>query len=195
MPETKFTCRAGCWANLVIMVRRHYLANEIDCPSGIEALVEDQICAKIPKKFWTSDADDEGPVFWPDSEMMQRQRALVKEINSHRTPGYVVDDAVAKQRGHKCAGCSLNVNPFGCFSCSDHYKRAAGWRFSLFNKPPKAQGSDTYLYMCLGSGVVVLILIYATERSILPISRKIPFERLPDHCWLTEIQPKEIQNG
>lgn len=115
-PETKVWVEAPSWAELLVAVKKHRLANNLPIGLQFDQEVETQLCERMPPEICARQGEKS---FRRSSlsldEFLTGTKILVKWFF---TGGKKVDQAEADRRANICGSCHHNDNYDGCTSCN-----------------------------------------------------------------------------
>jgi hypothetical protein len=182
-PDTERSFEAPSLSVLVQQVKKHRVANELEVPENIEAVIEDWICRHLPAglcKDASGRISTQG-MFRHTAESCIRQTSKLRTIMRQQNRNSVSVE-VAETRAIVCAACAYNFPMAGCMSCR-------GIKDIIENmRNGKKTSSDMLLQVCGFNGVLNHVQVFIDDQTLIESSGQTKY---PDNCW----KPDQIKGA
>lgn len=168
-----FVVREGYFQALVKSVKQHYAVNSKEVPDELEAIIQDQICMRIPHSLCKGDGP---PRFWPTaSQIVSGTRVLCDMFRGAE----MVDQDEANRRAKICLNCEYNTRMEACLGCSLAYQLVKRV-FGSFSTP-----HDKKLHVCRICFCLNKAQIHSSASTLKKATSKKLIDKYPDssRCW------------
>jgi len=173
--DTRNRIVAGDLQGLVRLATQHRVINGFEVPDNFAAIIEDDICRRIPLALVRPSPNAVTRYIGSTSEITGKTDALMRAAK--RNGGKMLcETREAESRGMKCLACPMNARTM-CPSCNgvlDWLK--INWHLPSFSFDPR-------LYVCRLNGILNKAQIHLAGPVLVSLAGKKSLSAMPDNCW------------
>lgn len=177
-----FRLKAGTFDKLLEKVKQHYDINNKEHPEDLAAVVEDQICRRIPASLVKEDIYDRIPT---ERTITTVTKAVADKARREREK---VDADIFESRMQICKACPSHNWRHGCYECSMAYKYTPFPLGGFADSAKSVRACDITYSLCS-----VMCMLSKDSLVALFSSRTDAIENLDENCWLKPLL--ENDNG
>lgn len=185
--DTNQLFEAPHMAALVDVVTKHRVANDLEVPKDLPAIIEDWLCQHLPPGVCKNASGRivKSGVYYHTAENCVRNTSVLSKTMRREKRNFVAQD-VADERAAICIVCEYNSAPLGCLTCRGVKTMIDSMRHG------KTTPYDEKLWVCGINGTLNHFQVFADEETILETAGKGVY---PDSCWKPERTKKGARDG